>query len=127
MDLRERFEAFLTVLPDELAYGEEDPGSVLDRYYVPGFEYHNDGITLDRQRLIDHVRPVRRNLVSSRIEVGDVLVGEDRASARYTVHSVLRKGKVLTLEVYLFAAFAPDGRVSRVDSITRLVEESGNA
>jgi hypothetical protein len=125
MELRERFEAFLTVLPEELTFGEEEPGSVLDRYYAPGFEYHNDGIVLDRQRMIDHVRPVRRNVVSWSVELGDMLVGDDRVAARYTIRAVMRKGKELTTEVYMFALFAPDGRIRRVDSITRLGEKSG--
>ncbi len=33
-----------------------------------------------------------------------------------------RKDATLQIEVHLFARFAPDGRVQRVDSITRTVK-----
>jgi hypothetical protein len=33
-----------------------------------------------------------------------------------------RKDRTLRIEVHLFARLAPDGRVRRVDSITRTVE-----
>ncbi|MGI5285389.1 nuclear transport factor 2 family protein [Nonomuraea polychroma] len=119
IDLAERFHAFLTEMPHELGLGEEDAAAVIDRNYVPEIEYWNDGICLDRQRLIDHVKPARKNAAGLRIEVHDSLVGEDVAAARYTLHAVLRKGNTITTEICLFARYAPDGRVRRVDSITR--------
>ncbi|MER5322886.1 nuclear transport factor 2 family protein [Streptosporangium roseum] len=122
-DLEQKLTAFLTSLPDELAFGDEDPGVVLDRYYVPDFEYYNDGILLDRQRLIDHVRPTRKNVVSCRVEVHETLLAADRAAARYTLHAVMRKGKTLVTQVYMFGQLAPDGRMRRIDSITRVVPE----
>ncbi|ACZ84558.1 hypothetical protein [Streptosporangium roseum] len=122
-DPEQKFMAFLISLPDELAFGDEDPGVVLDRYYVPDFEYYSDGILLDRQRLIDHVRPTRKNVVSCRVEVHETLLAADRAAARYTMHAVMRKGKTLVTQVYMFGQLAPDGRMRRVDSITRGVPE----
>jgi hypothetical protein len=121
VDLEQRFHAFLTELPHELGLGEEDAAAVLDRYYVPEIEYWNDGIRLDRQRLIDHVKPARKNAASVRIEVHESVVGEDVAAARYTMRADMRNGKVITMDIYLFARYAPDGRVRRVDSITRTV------
>jgi hypothetical protein len=43
---------FLTSLPEWLTFGEEDPATIVDRYYSPDFEQYNDGIRLDRDRLI---------------------------------------------------------------------------
>ncbi|MDP4503801.1 nuclear transport factor 2 family protein [Nonomuraea turcica] len=121
IDLAERFHAFLTEMPHELGLGNEDAAAIIDRYYVPEIEYWNDGILLDRQRLIDHVKPARKNAASLRIEVHESLVGEDVAAARYTMDAVMRQGKTITMEIYLFARYAPDGRIRRVDSITRTV------
>ncbi|MFI7707307.1 nuclear transport factor 2 family protein [Nonomuraea sp. NPDC049480] len=121
IDLTERFHAFLTEMPHELGLGEEDAAAVVDRYYVPEIEYWNDGILLDRRRLIDHAKPARKNGVSVRIEVHESLVGDAVAAARYTLHAVMRKGKSITMEIHLFARYAPDGRIRRVDSITRTV------
>jgi hypothetical protein len=121
--LEQRFIAYLTLLPEELAFGDEDPGVVLDRYFVPDFEYHNDGILLDRQKLIDHVRPTRKNVVSCRVEVHETVLVGDRVAARYTLHAVMRKGKALVTEVYMFGQLAPDGRMQRINSINRVVPE----
>ncbi|WP_327587220.1 nuclear transport factor 2 family protein [Nonomuraea sp. NBC_00507] len=121
IDLAERFHAFLTEVPHELGLGNEDAAAIIDRYYVPEIEYWNDGICLDRRRLIDHVKPARKNAVGLRIEVHESLVGEDVAAARYTMDAVMRQGKTITMEIYLFARYAPDGRIRRVDSITRTV------
>ncbi|MGJ6967193.1 nuclear transport factor 2 family protein [Streptosporangium sp. G11] len=121
--MEQRFTEFLTSLPEELVFGDEDPGKVLDRYYVPDFEYRNDGILLNRQKLIDHVRPTRKNVVSCRVEVHETLLNADRVAARYTLHAVMRKGKVLVTQVYMFGLLAPDGRIRRIDSITRVVPE----
>ena len=115
------FHAFLTRLPHELAFSREDPATVLDRYYTPEIEYHNDGIALDRRRLIDHVGPARKNTRELNIEVHETLLDGDRAAARYTMTVLNRKDKTLRIEIYLFARLAPDGRVHRVDSITRTV------
>ncbi|MBB2746220.1 UNVERIFIED_ORG: hypothetical protein FHR35_006083 [Microbispora rosea subsp. rosea] len=116
------FHAFLTRLPYELAFSREDPATIVDRYYTPDLEYRNDGIVLDRQRLIDHARPARRNARELEIEVHDTLIDDDRAAARYTMTVLARKDTTLQIEVHLFARFAPDGRVQRVDSITRTVK-----
>ncbi|WP_433411325.1 nuclear transport factor 2 family protein [Microtetraspora malaysiensis] len=111
--------AFLTRLPHELAFSSEDPAAIVDRYYAPEIEYRNDGIALDRQRLIDHTGPARKNARELEIQVHETLLDGDRAAARYTMTVLTRKGQALQIEAYLFAQFAADGRVLRVDSITR--------
>ncbi|WP_068928014.1 nuclear transport factor 2 family protein [Planobispora rosea] len=121
VDLEERFHAFLTRSPHELGLGREDPAEIIDRYYTPDIEYCNDGFRLDRDRLIAHVGPARRNGRELEIEVREALVRGDRAAARYTLRAVMRKGNTVEMEIYLFARFAPDGRIRRVDSITRTI------
>ncbi len=95
----------------------------MDRYYSPDFEQHNDGIRLDRDKLIQHARPARKNVVSLRTDVHDVLVSGDRFAARYTIHVKMRKGATLVNEVYMLGWFAPDGRIRRIDSTTRTVAQ----
>jgi SnoaL-like domain len=113
--------AFLTALPHRLALGDEEPATIMDRYYSPDFEQYNDGIRLDRDKLIQHTRPARKNVLSVRTDVHDVLVCGDRFAARYTLHVDMRKGATLVNEVYLLGRFAPDGRIHRIDSTTRTV------
>lgn len=119
MDIRQRFADYLVELPFELLDEERDPGGVLDRYYEPDFQYLNDGVPLDRQRLVDHVKPARRNTVSCEIDVHEVLVDGHRAAARFTLHAVLRKGRRLSTQVHLFADYGQDGRIRQVHGITR--------
>lgn len=115
-----RFDAFLRALPVELAFSDEEPAAIVDRYYAPDLEYVNDGIQLDRERLIAHVHAVRKNARSLRIDVHDTLVNGHRGAARYTIHATMRKDRRAATDVYLFAEFAADGRVRRINSITRI-------
>ncbi|GIH75667.1 nuclear transport factor 2 family protein [Planobispora longispora] len=123
VDLEERFHAFLTRSPHELGLGQGDPAEIIDRYYTPDIEYFNDGVRLDRDRLVAHVGPARKNGRGLEIEVHDILVRGDLAAARYTLRAVMRKGNTVEMEIYLFARFAPDGRIRRVDSITRTIPQ----
>lgn len=113
------FAGYLTAYTQEMGFSDDDPAEILDRYHVPDFEWINDGLRLDRDRLIAHARPARRNAVTAEIEVHDVLVTGDRIAARYTLHATLRKGREMTTEVYAFARTGPDGRITRIDQITR--------
>ncbi|HEU4424456.1 MAG TPA: nuclear transport factor 2 family protein [Pilimelia sp.] len=112
---------FLTSLPEWLTFGDEDPATIVDRYYSPDFEQYNDGIRLDRDRLIQHAKPARKNVVSIRTDVHDVLISGDRFAARYTIGATMRKGATLVNEVYMLGRFAPDGRIRRIDSTTRAI------
>jgi hypothetical protein len=112
---------YLTSYPIEMAFGNEEPGAVLDRYCTPDFEQYNDGIRLDRERLIAHVRPVRRTVTSVQTHVHDALTTGDRVAARYTMEAATRKGGVVVTEIYMFGRLAPDGRLRRIDQITRTV------
>ncbi|WP_046469536.1 nuclear transport factor 2-like protein [Allosalinactinospora lopnorensis] len=112
---------YLTSYPHEMAFSDDEPGDVLDRYHTADFKLCNDGLLLDRTRLIEHARPARRNASSVRVEVSQTLVAGDQVAARYTLEAVMRKGKVLSTEIHMFGRLAPDGRLRRVDQITRTI------
>lgn len=107
----------------EMGLGNEDPGTVVDRYHTPDIEWHNDGIRLDRDRLIAHARPARKNAIALDVEVHDALVAGDRVAARYTLHSTMRKGRRLSNEIYLFGELSSDGRLRRVHSTSRDISD----
>jgi hypothetical protein len=92
---------------------------VFDRYHTPDFVLYNDGLPLDRDRLLAHVRPARRRAASVDTEVHDVLVCGDRVAARYSLTAVMKKGEVITTEIYMFGELADDGRLRRCDQQTR--------
>ncbi|MET9269837.1 nuclear transport factor 2 family protein [Kribbella sp. NPDC003557] len=96
-----------------------DAAAIVDRYYTPDIVQIADGVTLDRQRLINHLRPVRKNLVSFSYEVHEAIRTGDRVAARFTIHAELRRGRTIATEVYLFGELAPDGRMRRTTQATR--------
>ncbi|KAB8189009.1 nuclear transport factor 2 family protein [Nonomuraea phyllanthi] len=123
---------FLIIYTRDMAVSDEEPGAILDRYFVPDFEYCNDGLVIDRQRMIDHVRPVRRNVDKeamaaddwSGVEIHEALVSGDRIAARWTLRTTLRKGKTFAAEIYMFGRLALDGRILRIDQVSRQLEEA---
>ena len=114
---------YLQAYPQELTFSTAEPGEVIDRYHSADFELWNDGRPLDRDGLLAHVRAGRRNASSVQVEVHEVVRGGDRVAARYTIRAEMRKGWVATSEIYMFGALAPDGRLRRVDQLTRILPE----
>ncbi|MEJ3656126.1 nuclear transport factor 2 family protein [Actinomycetes bacterium KLBMP 9759] len=110
---------YLVRYPEEMAFSDDDPAEVLDRYHTPDLEWVNDGTLLDRPRLIAHAYPVRKNARSVRVEVHETITDGDRVAARFTMHAQMRKGAPLTIDVHLFGRLAPDGRLRRIDQLTR--------
>ncbi len=111
--------AYLTEYPREVAFGDEDAAAVFDRYHVPQFEMINDGVRLDRERLLAHVRPARKNATSVHVDVQETMTDGERVAARYILTAVMRQGHVVTTEIYMFGVLSEDGRLRRVDQITR--------
>lgn len=113
------FVAYLTNYPQEIVFGAEAASAVFDRYHTSDVVLRNDGLALDRDRLLAHVRPAQKNATSIDVEVHDAVVDGDRIAARYTLTAVMRAGRTVATEVYMFGTLAPDGRLCRIDQITR--------
>ena len=115
---------YLVRYPQEVAFGDEEPAVVLDRYHCPGFELWNDGLRLDRARLLAHVRPARRNATAITIAVHQALMYDDRIAARYTLTATMRRGPVVATEIVAFGRLAADGRLRRLDQVTRVLDHT---
>jgi hypothetical protein len=113
--------AYLVRYPQEAGLGDEDPATVLDRYHTPDYELVNDGVLLDRKRLLDHIRPARKRAAGVRVEVEQTLVDGDRVAARYRLIAEMRKGSTITTEIYMFGELASDGRLRRATQVTRTI------
>jgi hypothetical protein len=113
------FAAYLSQYPQEVAFGEEDAGVVFDRYHTPDFVMCNDGIRLDREKLLAHVRPARKRAKGVRVEVHEIMSAADRVAASYTLTADMATGKVIATEIYMFGRLSGDGRLARIDQITR--------
>jgi hypothetical protein len=111
--------AYLTNYPRELTFGDEEPGTVFDRYHTDDFVLVNDGLPLDRERLLAHVRPARKNAIDVRTEVHETLITGDRVAARYTLTAVMRRGVMIVTDIHLFGRLAADGRLRRLDQLSR--------
>ncbi|MGH3736318.1 MAG: nuclear transport factor 2 family protein [Micromonosporaceae bacterium] len=115
---------YLTRYPEEIAFGADAPEDVLDRYHTPDYHVVNDGVRLDRQRLLDHVRPARKRASAVRVTVHDALVDGERVAARYRLDAVMRTGRTIITEVYMFGLLAPDGRLRRAEQLTRTLPDA---
>lgn len=112
---------YLSQYPKEVTFGEEDAGTVFDRYHTPDFIMCNDGIQLDREKLLDHVLPARKRAMGVRVEVHETVSTADRVAARYTLTADMATGNTIATEIYMFGQLSADGRLRRVDQITRVV------
>ncbi len=112
---------YLVRYPQEAGLGDEEPATVLDRYHTPDYELVNDGVRLDRKRLLDHIRPARKRATGLRVEVEQALVDGDQVAARYRLIAELRKGGTITSEIYMFGELAADGRLRRAVQATRTI------
>ncbi|MDG4828768.1 nuclear transport factor 2 family protein [Solwaraspora sp. WMMD1047] len=111
--------AYLTQYPQEVAFGEHDAGTVFDRYHTADFVMCNNGVQLDREKLLAHVRPARKRAKGVHVEVHETLSAADRVAARYTLTADMAAGNTITTEIYMFGRLSADGRLQRVDQITR--------
>ncbi|MGW0229814.1 nuclear transport factor 2 family protein [Actinopolymorpha singaporensis] len=98
--------------------GEEDVETVHDRYHTEDVVEVVDGNRLDRDRLVAHLRPVRRNLGDFSFDVHEAVRSGNRVAARFTVHGVVR-GNPIDTEIAMFGEFTEDGRLRRSHQFTR--------
>ena len=111
--------AYLTGYPQEVTFGAEDAALVFDRYHTVDFVMCNDGIQLDRAKLLAHVRPARKRAKAVRVEVHEAVSTAERVAARYTLTADMTSGNTIATEIYMFGQLSMDGRLQRVDQITR--------
>lgn len=118
---------YLTGYPQELTFGHEDPAAVFERYHTDDFVLRNDGIPLNKERLLAHVRAGRRNATQINVEVHDALISDGRVAARYTLTAVMRRGQVIATEIHMFGQLTADGRLRTVEQLSRDVSRKDSA
>lgn len=116
-------ERFYSSFHEEVLACEGDFGPVVDRYFSSGFRQVSDGIVIDREKLIAHLRPVLKMVESGQCDVLEALADGDRLAARMIIRAVTRQGKRIDTEVHLFGDLDAQGRFSRLDQITRTLPE----
>lgn len=120
MDLATHIETALT----EVCFGREGSHplqATIDRYFTPDYQQRTDGELVDRDGFAAHIKVLRELVAHGEVEVVDALRDGDRIADRHLVSVTKHDGTASQLEVYLFGELAPDGRLRRVDEISRVV------
>ncbi|BCJ36477.1 hypothetical protein Athai_39800 [Actinocatenispora thailandica] len=113
---------FFTSFTADLLRDDTDPALIVDRYHTADVVQVADGNVIDRDKLIAHTRPVRKNRPSIRIEVHDAVADGDLLAARYTLHA-RQRGRDLAIDVCFFGRFTADGRMRSAHLLTRALAD----
>jgi hypothetical protein len=120
MDLATYIETALT----EVCFGGEDSHpleATIDRYFAPDYQQRTDGELVDRDGFAAHIKVLRGLVAHGEVEVLEALRDGDRIADRHRISVTKRDGTVSQLEIYLFGELAADGRLRRVDEVSRVV------
>ncbi|MGW6840123.1 nuclear transport factor 2 family protein [Streptomyces sp. NPDC054958] len=95
-----------------------------DRHFAPEYRQRTDGEWADRAGFLEHISHLRTVVDHGRIEVHEELYDGLKYADRHTVRVTKTDGSTVRTEVYLFGEFAPDGRFSRIEETTMMLEGS---
>ncbi|MEU6478129.1 nuclear transport factor 2 family protein [Streptomyces sp. NPDC047017] len=95
-----------------------------DRHFAPEYRQRTDGEWADRAEFLDHIAHLRALVADGRVEVHDELYDGGKYADRHTVHITKKDGSAVSMEVYVFADLTADGRFSRIEETTLLIEGS---
>ncbi|MFI9273398.1 nuclear transport factor 2 family protein [Kitasatospora sp. NPDC052896] len=95
-----------------------------DLHFTPDYRQRTDGEWADRAGFIEHISHLRTVVAEGFVEVHDELRDGTKYADRHTVHATKKDGSSVRLEVYVFADLAPDGRFSRVEETTLMLQGS---
>ncbi|WP_328665877.1 nuclear transport factor 2 family protein [Streptomyces sp. NBC_00322] len=95
-----------------------------DRYFTPDYRQRTDGEWADRTEFLDHINHLRGIVAGGTVEVHEELYDGDKYADRHTCHITKTDGTTVTMEVYVFADLAPDGRFNRIEETTLMLKGS---
>lgn len=94
----------------------------IDRYFAPDYRQYTDGEVVDRDGFTAHIAALQARTVAGRIEVLEIVRQGNRIADRHEVTVTKRDGTTSRLEIYLFGELAEDGRLRRVNEVSRLLQ-----
>ncbi|MEV0267835.1 nuclear transport factor 2 family protein [Hamadaea sp. NPDC050747] len=112
---------FFTDLTEQVVFAEADTAGAMAKFYTPDIVQISDGIRLDWDKLLAHMRPARKTLTGGRfsVEVHEAIASGDTIATRFTLRVTSGKGRRIDTEVFMFASFTPDGRMRQARQLTR--------
>ncbi|MFB7053022.1 nuclear transport factor 2 family protein [Streptomyces vinaceus] len=95
-----------------------------DRHFTPEYRQRTDGEWADRAGFIEHITHVRGVVADGHVVVHEELYDGSKYADRHTAHITKKDGSTVSMEVYVFADLAPDGRFARIEETTLMLEGS---
>ncbi|MBL1098438.1 nuclear transport factor 2 family protein [Streptomyces coffeae] len=111
-----------TALTDLLFTPELDLNEAVDRHFTPDYRQRTDGRWDDRTAFLAHIAHLRTVVADGSVHVHEELVNGHLYADRHTVNVTKTDGTTVTMEVYLFGEFAPDGRFHRIEETTLMLQ-----
>ncbi|MYT30416.1 MULTISPECIES: nuclear transport factor 2 family protein [unclassified Streptomyces] len=96
----------------------------VDRHFTPEYRQRTDGEWADRAEFVEHISHLRTLVADARVDVHEELYDGGKYADRHTCHITKKDGSTVTMEVYVFADLAPDGRFNRIEETTLLLKGS---
>jgi hypothetical protein len=124
-DPRTSLAAFIETALAEVCFSQEDSHpleATIDRYFTPDYTQRTDGALSDRDGFAAHIKALRAVAADGTVKVSEAVREGNRIADRHEVTVTKRDGTASRIEVYLFGELADDGRLCRVDEITRIVD-----
>ncbi|MFI9649307.1 nuclear transport factor 2 family protein [Streptomyces sp. NPDC052040] len=95
-----------------------------DRHFAPEYRQRTDGEWADRAEFLEHISHLRTLVADGRVEVHEELFDGTKYADRHTCYITKKDGSTVTMEVYVFADLASDGRFSRIEETTLMLQGS---
>lgn len=92
------------------------------RHFTDGYRQRTDGLWDGRERFVEHIAHLRTIVDRVHVSVIDELVDGSAYADRHIVRIVKTDGSEVVQEVYLFGELAGDGRFSRIEEVTMMLE-----
>jgi hypothetical protein len=113
-----------TALTDLLLNDALTLEEAVERYFTPDYRQRTDGEWANRTEFLQHMEHVRAVVAGGEIEVHEELYDGDKYADRHTCHLTKKDGSTVTMEVYVFADRATDGRFNRIEETTLILKGS---
>ncbi|MEU9127831.1 nuclear transport factor 2 family protein [Kitasatospora sp. NPDC048540] len=95
-----------------------------DLHFTPDYRQRTDGEWADRAEFLDHIAHLRTLVAGGEVEVHEELYDGGKYADRHTCRITKKDGSTVSMEVYVFADLAPDGRFRRIEETTLMLEGS---
>lgn len=109
-------------LHDLLNEQDLDLEEAAHRHFTDDYRQRTDGVWDDRDGFIEHIAHLRTIVAAVDVTVIDEVIGGTTYADRHVVRITKTDGSKAVHEVYLFGEVAEDGRFSRIEEATMMLE-----